>query len=788
MIPIPNLILIREALSRDIHPPHVVVSTGVARQLAVNYLHFVYEYISNRNTHTLFSLENYNSMIYKPFPYFIYRAPLLPINELDITLSNKEKVTKRLQKDQLKEAVFLGSPALSSEINKIVDGTDKDLKEENRILLSCVRYISRMSTRCTPFGLFAGCGIGTIGDETNIIVDDGIGRTTRLDMSYLSSLYHTLIKIPEVRSKIRYFPNNSLYKAGRNYRYVETIYRSSGRKYQIAEIKYSIFLDKTLKSIQHGADIETIASILIADEISRQDALDFIDELITSNIIVPELNEPVTGDDLLTRIISLLEKAGRGSILLTQLKSINILLKRLDTEDNSKGLYKQVMNLIKEMKFPFEEKFLFQVDMFKKDTFSMLGSGIIDEIHSTLTLLNKITPSGRNETLHQFQRDFYDRYEEREVSLMKALDPDIGIGYPSGNNTSVPSPLIDDWVFPQQRLEGFSKFQSILLQKMMLSIDQEMTEIELTDKDIERTKENWEDLPSTICVMIEIIKADSQDLLIKWNSCGGSSAANLLSRFAHLDKRLHQHVKAIADKEQEIMSNVILAEIVHSPEARTGNILSRPHLRDYEIPYLSGTDLPYDKIINLTDLLLSIRNNKLVIRCKKQNKEIVPRLTTAHNYHHSGTMPVYRFLCDMQSQTGRSGLNFNWKQQFGKELPFMPRVRYRKTILFPATWVINCEEIKSLFTIKEDKRLIESVSKWRSIYSIPSKVLMPDYDNELFVNWENPLSVRSLFSIIKKRQTVKFTEFLFESENAVIKNKDRSEVYTNEFIVAFHKS
>ena len=63
---------------------------------------------------------------------------------------------------------------------------------------------------------------------------------------------------------------------------------------------------------------------------------------------------------------------------------------------------------------------------------------------------------------------------------------------------------------------------------------------------------------------------------------------------------------------------------------------------------------------------------------------------------------------------------------------------------------------------------------------------MSDSDNELFVDWGNLLSIRTLFSIIKKRQSVKFKEFLFEPENAVI--KDSIGAYTNEFIVAFHKN
>ena len=725
-------------------------------------------------------------MPYKPFPYFIYRTPFLSTNELDVILSNKERLSQSLLKKQIKEAIFLGSPVLFNEINKVAEELNKDLNEINRILLSCVRYISRMSTRCTPFGLFAGCGIGVIGDKTDIILDNEISRTTRLDMSYLTSLYDTLTKIPEIKERIRYFPNTSLYRVGKNYRYVETIYKNTGRKYQIAEIRYSSYLNKILKNIQHGANIETIASMLIkTDEISEEDALDFIDELIASNIIVAELSQSVTGDDYLTRIIKLLEEIDYNGVVLGQLENISALLKKLDTDTNSENLYEQIQYLIKTIKSPYDKKFLFQVDMVKKDMVAVLGSNIIDEIQSTLTLLNKITPSGRNETLYQFQKDFYNRYEEREIPLMEALDPDIGIGYPSNNNTSVLSPLVDDWVFPQQKIEGVNRFQSVLFQKVMFSLNQRKTEIELTDKDVEGMKANWRDLPATICVMIEI-KAESQDLLIRWNSCGGSSAANLLARFAHTDKRINQHVRTIVETEQKIISDVVLAEIVHSPEARTGNILSRPHLRDHEILYLSDTDLPEDKIIKLSDLFLSIKKDRLTIRSKKLNKEVIPRLTTAHNYHYPGTMPVYRFLCDMQVQTGRNALYFNWGQQFGKGLPFLPRVRYRNTILFPATWVINCEEIKYLFGIKEDNLLIETVSKWRNTHSIPCKVLMPDGDNELFVNWENPLSIRSLFSIIKKRQTVKFTEFLFEPDSAVI--KDKKGVYTNEFVVTFHQN
>lgn len=148
-----------------------------------------------------------------------------------------------------------------------------------------------------------------------------------------------------------------------------------------------------------------------------------------------------------------------------------------------------------------------------------------------------------------------------------------------------------------------------------------------------------------------------------------------MGRFAHINKEIEELVRAIVAKEQELIPNVIFAEVVHSPEARIGNILSsRPHIRDYEILYISDSDLPKDQLILLSDLMLSVKQGRLFLRSKRLNKEILPRLTSAHNYRNL-TMPVYHFLCDMQIQSGRFGLFFNLGQQIENEFSFIPRVR-----------------------------------------------------------------------------------------------------------------
>lgn len=96
-----------------------------------------------------------------------------------------------------------------------------------KVRIVTTKYYNRASTRCTPFGLFAGCSIGRIGEETLIELEslENCKRCTRLDMQYLCALIQEIERTPEIREILRYYPNDSLYKLGNKYRYIEYHYK-----------------------------------------------------------------------------------------------------------------------------------------------------------------------------------------------------------------------------------------------------------------------------------------------------------------------------------------------------------------------------------------------------------------------------------------------------------------------------------------------------------------------------------------------------------------------------------
>jgi CRISPR/Cas system-associated exonuclease Cas4 (RecB family) len=82
--------------------------------------------------------------------------------------------------------------------------------------------------------------------------------------------------MPDVKGKIRYYPNSSLYLLGKKYRYVETEYIHSNFKYHTSETERTVYLNKVLKIAAEGADMETLANALISDSISKEDAREYI--------------------------------------------------------------------------------------------------------------------------------------------------------------------------------------------------------------------------------------------------------------------------------------------------------------------------------------------------------------------------------------------------------------------------------------------------------------------------------------------------------------------------------
>lgn len=763
-------------------------------------------------------------MIYTYHPKKILRTPLKHLK----TSFSKEELQQLFAQKEVQEALFLASPNLLTECKKWQNGEITDKTEEEKIFFSLLKYALRMHNRCTPYGLFAGCGTisplergaeggvyNSISTNNNFITINTKGdRNTRLDMNFTCALAQELAKLPFVQPYLKFHPNTSIYNLQDKIRYVEYQYKENRRIHQISAVDSSVYLHTILQKAQHGATLNELAQTIVDDEITTTEALGFLQELVHAQLIVSELEPSVTGEELLTQILSAispLEGRLRGVISgedTTQLQNIiNILqntqkqLNKIDEHvGNSIMVYEELAENLKQLNIPFELRKLFQTDLYINVSPLERGAegggcnppeknskDTQDQLTKAITILNQLTSKPTKTNLSEFQKKFYDRYEDKEVSLLEVLDIETGIGYAQNtNHTGDVNPLVNDVMLPyshnQETELKWNKKQSFLFRKLLKSHQKQQQTIQLTANEVKEFEVNWNDLPDSFSVMYKHLgKRNGADLLAL-NSIGGSSAVNLLGRFASSNTEIEELILEIAEKEQENHPNVIFAEIVHLPESRTGNILMRPAFRKYEIPYLAKSALPLEQQITLDDLFLSVKNNQLYLRSKRLNKQIIPRLGNAHNYSFNA-LPVYQFLCDFQTQNQRGGLFFDWGN-LTTEFFFLPRVEIENVIISSATWQLKKEQFQELLGIKESILIL--AKKWQEKWQMPGLVLLADGDNELLINLTDELSLKMFVAEIKKRPSITLKEFLFNEKTAIVRD-EQGNPYTNEFIAILQK-
>ena len=725
--------------------------------------------------------------MYKVFDSFVVRTPVLPVDYfLDLTkdkLVSDERFVEEFEKPQVKEAIYLASPVLFKELEKSIA---TGFKDDAKIKESFLKYLTRMSTRPTPFGLFSGCYLGKF---SNPYANSQLTRkrVTRLDMNLTGLLIQQLETNQEIREKLLFEVNTSLYPIGDKIRFVESIFKNTNLSHQVIELERSEYIEKIVAFAKTGKTIKEIAETIVEEEISMEDAVDFVNELIDSQVLVNEIKLSVSGDESIKNLINILNKRNINHNITKQLTSINSLLDKIDlSTSNDMQRYYEIIEMIKSLNLDFQEKYVFQTDLTIPEVDLSVDDTLKDDLLDAFNFINTITHLKENQNLANFKKAFLDRYETREMPLTLVLDEEIGLGYPINTYKSGSNVLIEDLTFMSgsgNDDRNISKMDKLLLQKTIDAKMKNERSIEIFEKDIADLKSNYNGLPDTFSVIAQIVKIDNERKVMV-ESLFACSSASILGRFCHSNPEINSFVNEISAYEQDLNPDKILAEIVHLPENRVGNILLRPSIRNYEIPYLSTSAKEPQFQINVNDILVAFRDDKLMLINKKDGKEILPRLCNAHNFKMS-MIPVYRFLSDMQFNKVKTNVYFDYSFLM-EEFSYSPQIVYKNIVLSTRKWMIKSGEVNEI-KISENSQelLIENFTKWRERHDIPQYTYFVSGDNKLLINFCNTTSINVLFTEIKNRPSFMLEEFLFDSKD-ISMNKN-NEQFVNEVIFSYYR-
>jgi thiopeptide-type bacteriocin biosynthesis protein len=701
-----------------------------------------------------------------------------------------------LELPEVREALYVASPSLYAAIDswKAAPTSANGARVEH----SLVKYVSRMMGRSTPFGLFSAVSPGKLGRETKLELAprSEYRRRTRVDNDYLFVLVDELVKQPEVRERLTYRPNSSLYRAAGRLRYAGAQLVDKDRSYHLISVEPTPYLDATLERVRNGATREQLAQPLVDEDITIDDARAYVDELIEAQLIVPDLGIFVTGPEPIDGLLGQLERAGitNAHAILTDVRA------KIEAIDrgglgNSPERYREIAAALEPLPAKVDLARLFQVDMVKPAN-ATIGNRVAAELAQAIGQMGKFS-RGRS-SFDDFKRAFMERWEGRAVPLSEVLDEESGIGFEAARGPGTEgAPLLAGLPFvggqPDNRTT-WSRVEQHLLKRLAQALASGATEIVLEDADIELMKAPVAAvLPDAFAATIRLAGTAAEPVILSQGTFG-PSGARLLGRFCHASAEIDAMVRAHHTAEEGLRPDAVFAEIVHLNEGRIGNILCRPVLRAHEIVYLGVSGAPPEQQLPVEDLLVTIRGDRVVILSKRLDREVMPRLTTAHNFR-LRSLGIYRFLCALATQDCDS-VGFSWGPL--ANAPYLPRVRIGKVLVERASWMLDKADLDPVTAavratnkaLEKKQPLVgptvqEVIATLRERRKLPRMFVVSAGDNELPVDLDNPLLAAAFADELSGQVAVKLVEMFPPADQLLVSGPEGA--FANEIVLMFTK-
>lgn len=711
----------------------------------------------------------------------VVRSSLFPISDL---FSKEFSIELAMENISFRNGLLVANPNVYFEAKKYLENPDSLSQKRVRKLVKTLRnYFKRSHEKTVPFGLFAYLTNAKWGDKSSVEVTDH-SFFARLDMEVIFKIYQKLMSNIDIKKSVRYIANNTVYVIGDKYRFNEVFFKADEINYQISELEQNEYLDKIYNECEDFLSLDAIVDILDDGEYDRSDYEEFAFSLIENQILVPEIQPTLVGKDTFSRMIEILEKTSNSSFkdTIVYLNDIRSKLMSLKNDEEFEVNFLAICTALTNFGLEIDKKLTIQFDSFAQSKNATLNKDLQGEIEKAIQLTCSFKQNKKLPKLEKFKEDFYRRYENALIPLLEVLDTESGISFGEfkfdTDNVFTKTLNFKYGGTPPNNADYLGKGKILLYKKYIEAIKTNAFTIHFDDEDIEKLDKNFKELATSFQIVLNHI--DDSDLIYIY-TIGNSSAINLMTRFGHLMPEIKEILDDVSAFESASYEGSIIAEITHIPEYRIGNITTRPTFRDYEIPIVINSSMDRDHIIHLKDLLVTVRNDRIILYSLKHQAEIVPKLTNAHNYG-MNTLPVYQFLSELAYQNVLPHIQLH-TGVLDHLNTFVPRVQFNKIILSYAQWMFKIDQLDDIFKGEVDLDLVE---EFRKKWKIPLVTRFLSNNKNYLIYWDRKESIEELKDLTKNRDWVLLFEFPFDMSNTFIKNKANGH-YVNE-VFAFVKN
>lgn len=247
-------------------------------------------------------------------PFFVLRLPRYPVTHLlHATGQTSDAGYARtlldglLAIDTTLDAVRLASPSL---YQAYTTACSQQLSLPPAVSLALWRYVFRSHTRATPFGLFAGIGLGVVSTESTLrLADQNWHLHTQLEAATIGVLRRQLSQSDDATDRVRYQLNSSIYSLGEEYRYSERVFMGSEAGINLTALAKANFLELLVERFVTSPTL-TYADIgALFSAYSDHDVAELVHELVLMQFLITEMTLSITGPSPLDQLIDCLPLA-----------------------------------------------------------------------------------------------------------------------------------------------------------------------------------------------------------------------------------------------------------------------------------------------------------------------------------------------------------------------------------------------------------------------------------------------------------------------------------------------
>ena len=692
--------------------------------------------------------------IYEPMQSFVVRAPLLPI-ERYLALADTPDTTGPaidLAKDSLvRAAIEVASPALLAEL----EHPPRSPRKAAALNSALLRYLIRMSTRPTPYGLFAGLGVGTWNAATDLRIDDG-PRTVRVrpDMGWLTRVVLDLERSSVLDGQLRLVRNPCAFE--RDGRLHLSDRTTAGH---VGQPDVSIRVTPVVKRVLAHARTPIRHSELVSEVLALtpgaalEQVRRLVGELCALGLLLSDLRPPLTGDPV-RYVMSRLTGTDGGKMVARRMAGVmrQAALAERDLAHAEPGNTAALSTLRARIRAAYP------VDMPRDDDVIQADSGLPlagrslsgqvgDDAAVAVELLLRMHPApGGPKHLAGYRSAFVARYgARRQVPLMELLDPRFGLG-PPGNGHARPA---------SGGQQPAARRSERLFHLAVTALRDGQTEIVLGEDDVEELS-TWQPVPDQLPPSLELSafllarSAEAVDggeyTLVVGPNLGAQAAGRGLGRFADVVGSpacdLLRDIAAAEDARREAdTGSTLAAELVYLPARyRSANVMVRPALRDHEIAIGVGPGVPPGQAIPAHELAVWVGDGRLRLWWTAGGCEV--RVSAGHMLNPAGSPSVCRFLHEIGLDGVTPLMSFDWGQ--AGMLPALPRVRVGRVVLRPAQWRQPTARLAADLRIEDTEAFGSALRQWRRQWRVPQHVYLSAGDNRLLLDLDDPAQAGQL--------------------------------------------